>query len=39
VIVGTSLKVLSNYTTHITQTPVDAAFKANTWSAVDRIAA
>jgi uncharacterized peroxidase-related enzyme len=39
VILGTSLKVLSNYTNHISQTPVDAAFKANTWSAVDSIAA
>jgi len=39
VILGTSLKVLSNYTNHITQTPVDAAFKANTWSAVDNLAA
>jgi uncharacterized peroxidase-related enzyme len=39
VILGTSLKVLSNYTNHITQTPVDAAFRANTWSAVDSIAA
>lgn len=32
VILGTSLKVLSNYTNHVAQTPVDAAFKANTWS-------
>jgi len=32
VIVGTSLKVLSNYTNHIAQTPVDDAFQANAWS-------
>lgn len=36
VIVGTSLKVLSNYTNHIAQTPVDEAFQANTWSADSR---
>jgi uncharacterized peroxidase-related enzyme len=39
VILGTSLKVMSNYSNHITQTPVDAAFKANTWSTVDKVAA
>ena len=33
VIVGTSLKVMSNYTNHIAKTPIDAAFQANTWSA------
>lgn len=32
VIVGTSLKVLSNYTNHIAQTPVDGAFAPNTWT-------
>jgi len=32
VILGTSLKVISNYTNHVAQTPVDEAFKANTWS-------
>lgn len=32
VIVGTSLKVMSNYTNHIVNTPVDQAFSANTWS-------
>ncbi len=32
VIVGTSLKVMSNYTNHIATTPVDAAFAPNTWS-------
>ena len=39
VIVGTSLKVMSNYTNHIVQTPVDAAFRANTWAPVDSDAA
>lgn len=33
VILGTSLKVLSNYTNHLADTPVDAAFKANVWEA------
>ncbi|MEQ8802410.1 MAG: carboxymuconolactone decarboxylase family protein [Haliea sp.] len=32
VILGTSLKVMSNYTNHIAQTPLDAAFKPNAWS-------
>ena len=32
VIVGTSLKVMSNYTNHIANTPVDDAFQANAWS-------
>ncbi len=36
VILGTSLKVMSNYTNHVAQTPVDAAFKANTWAASDQ---
>jgi len=31
VLVGTSLKILSNYTNHITHTPLDAAFVPNTW--------
>jgi uncharacterized peroxidase-related enzyme len=33
VIVGTSLKVLSNYTNHVAHTPVDKAFAKNAWSA------
>ena len=33
VVLGTSLKVMSNYTNHITQTAVDDAFTANIWSA------
>lgn len=33
VIVGTGLKVLSNYTNHIAETPVDVAFQSNRWSA------
>lgn len=32
VILGTGLKVLSNYTNHVAQTPLDAAFQANAWS-------
>ena len=32
VVLGTSLKVMSNYTNHIAHTPVDAAFQANAWS-------
>lgn len=39
VILGTSLKVLSNYTNHITETPVDAAFQANSWPDSKRLAA
>ena len=33
VIVGTSLKVMSNYTNHIAKTPLDQAFTANAWEA------
>ena len=32
VILGTSLKVLSNYTNHVAQTPLDKAFEPNAWS-------
>ena len=32
VILGTSLKVMSNYTNHIAQTKLDAAFAANAWT-------
>ncbi|MGD8230932.1 carboxymuconolactone decarboxylase family protein [Vibrio sp. TRT 1302] len=32
VIVATSLKVMSNYTNHIAETPLDKAFSANAWS-------
>jgi len=31
VILGVGLKVLSNYTNHVAETPVDAAFSANAW--------
>lgn len=34
VIVGTSLKVLSNYTNHIASTELDAPFIANTWTPI-----
>jgi len=33
VILGTSLKVLSNYTNHVAQTPLDIAFKKHAWAA------
>lgn len=33
VILGTSLKVMSNYINHIAETPVDGAFAANRWTA------
>lgn len=33
VILGTGLKVLSNYTNHVAETPVDANFQANAWKA------
>jgi uncharacterized peroxidase-related enzyme len=32
VILGSSLKVMSNYTNHIANTPVDEAFKLNAWN-------
>ncbi len=32
VILGTSLKVLSNYTNHVASTEIDAAFAANAWT-------
>lgn len=32
VIVGTAFKVLSNYTNHIAETPLDDAFAKNAWS-------
>lgn len=35
VILGTGLKLISNYTNHITNTPLDDAFAANVWSAGD----
>lgn len=38
VILGTSLKVLSNYTNHIAETEVDAAFAPNAWSPVSAAA-
>lgn len=39
VVLGTSLKVMSNYTNHITQTVVDDAFAAKVWSAENAKAA
>jgi len=32
VVLGTGLKVISNYTNHIASTPVDAAFAPNAWT-------
>jgi len=31
IIMGVALKVMSNYTNHVAETPVDAAFSANSW--------
>lgn len=39
VILGTSLKVMSNYTNHIAETDVDGAFAPNAWSAEQTVAA
>ena len=38
VILGTSLKVMSNYTNHVAETKVDDAFAANTWAPVEQAA-
>lgn len=38
VILGTSLKVLSNYTNHVAATPLDDPFAKNAWSAPHAIA-
>ena len=39
VVLGVSMKVMSNYTNHLAQTPVDGAFAKYTWSPVDSKAA
>ncbi len=39
VILGTALKVLSNYTNHVADTDLDDAFKANAWDAARPLAA
>jgi len=39
VILGTGLKVLSNYTNHVADTPLDQAFQAKAWSASTSLAA
>ncbi|MEP3276645.1 MAG: carboxymuconolactone decarboxylase family protein [Stappiaceae bacterium] len=39
VILGTALKVMSNYTNHIAETTVDAAFAPNAWTAAQAQAA
>lgn len=38
VVLGTGMKVLSNYTNHIGETPLDDAFAANVWKRSDRCA-
>ncbi len=35
VILGVSMKTLSNYTNHLTETPLDAAFAGEAWQAPD----
>jgi hypothetical protein len=35
VILGVTFKTLSNYTNHIAETPLDAAFAPNAWSPVE----
>lgn len=35
VILGTSLKVMSNYTNHVVQTPLDPAFAQHAWAAAN----
>ncbi|MEM8958054.1 MAG: carboxymuconolactone decarboxylase family protein [Pseudomonadota bacterium] len=39
VILGTALKVMSNYTNHVAETEVDAAFAANAWTPPASLAA
>lgn len=39
IILGTSLKVMSNYTNHIAETEIDSAFAPNAWIAKDKAAA
>lgn len=39
VILGTALKVLSNYTNHVAETELDDAFKANAWDIAPPVAA
>ncbi|MEO9862547.1 MAG: carboxymuconolactone decarboxylase family protein [Paracoccaceae bacterium] len=36
VILGTGLKTMSNYTNHISNTPLDAPFQANAWTAPNK---
>jgi len=39
VILGVSLKVISNYTNHVAETPVNAAFEKHAWTPKDKLAA
>jgi len=34
--VGISFKTLSNYTNHVADTPLDAAFEAGAWSPAEK---
>ena len=36
VVLGTALKVMSNYTNHIASTPLDEPFKASAWTAEEQ---
>ena len=38
IVVGVAYKVISTYTNHIAQTPLDAAFKRNTWQKPESLA-
>lgn len=38
VILGVAMKTLSNYTNHLTETPLDAAFASEAWQAPDEYA-
>ncbi|MEM6534642.1 MAG: carboxymuconolactone decarboxylase family protein [Pseudomonadota bacterium] len=38
VILGVSLKVISNYTNHVAETPVNEAFQKHAWSPADKAA-
>ncbi len=38
VVLGVSMKTLSNYTNHLTDTPLDAAFASEAWQAPDEYA-
>ncbi len=37
VVLGVAMKILSNYTNHITRTPVDEAFQEHTWTPPSKV--